>query len=113
MVEYEGINLKISNQQIKKLKEAVKSNNGTTLIIGNLNFNKADLLHELLLTQTQINKLREKVENNMSTEIKLNKTQINKLIKEGGALGSILARFLPKLIKPAISLGKNILAPLG
>ena len=90
----------------------MKSNNGTTLRIGNKNFNKADLLHELFLTQTQINKLREKLENNMSTDIKLRKTQINKLIKEG-ALGSILARFLPKLIKPAISLGKNILAPLG
>ena len=49
----------------------------------------------------------------MSTDIKLSKAQINKLIKEGGALGSILARFLPKLIKPAISLGKTILAPLG
>ena len=67
----------------------------------------------MFLTQTQINKLREKVENNMSTDIKLSKLQINRLIKEGGALGSILARFLPKLIKPAISLGKNILAPLG
>ena len=58
----------------------------------------------MFLTQTQINKLREKVENNMSTDIKLSKAQINKLI---------LAKFLPKLIKPAISLGKNILAPLG
>ena len=113
MVEYERVNLKLSNQQIKKIKEAVKSNNGTTLRIGNKNFNKADLLHELFLTQTQINELREKIENNMSTDIKLGKAQINKLIKEGAALGSILARFLPKLIKPAISLGKNILAPLG
>ena len=95
MVECKRVNLKLSNQQIKKLKEAVKSNNGTTLRIGNKNFNKADLLHELLLTQTQINKLREKVENNVSTDIKLSKSQINKLIKEGGALGSILARFLP------------------
>ena len=49
----------------------------------------------------------------MSTDIKLRKTQISNIIKEGGALGSILARFLPKLIKPALSLGKNILAPLG
>ena len=67
----------------------------------------------MLLTKTQINKLREKVENNMSTDIKLSKSQINKLIKEGGALGLILTRFLPKLIKPAISFRKNILAPLG
>ena len=113
MVEYEIVNLKLSNQQIKKLKEAVKSSNGTTLRIGNKNFNKADLLEELFLTQTQINKLREKVENNMLTDIKLSEAQINKLIKEGGFLGSILGNFLPKLIKPAISLGKNILATLG
>ena len=49
----------------------------------------------------------------MSADIKLSKAQINKIIQSGGALGSILGRFLPKLIKPAISLGKNILAPLG
>ena len=67
----------------------------------------------MYLTQTQINKLREKVESSMSTDIKLSKAQINKLIKSGGALGSILTRFLPKLIQPALSLGKNILAPLG
>ena len=113
MVEYERVNLKLSNQHIKKIKEAVESNNGATLRIGNKNFNKADLLHELFLTKTQINKLREKVENNMPTDIKLSKAQINKLIKEVGSLGSILARFLPKLIEPAIPLGKNILAPLG
>ena len=47
----------------------------------------------------------------MSTDIKLSKVQINKVIKEGGNLGKLLIRFLPKLIKPAISLGKNILAP--
>ena len=62
----------------------------------------------MFLTQTQINKLREKVENDMSSDIKLIKAQINKLIKERGALGSILARFLPKLTKPAISLEKRI-----
>ena len=49
----------------------------------------------------------------MSVDIKLSKAQINKIIKSGGALGSVLMRFLPKLIKPAISLGKNFLASLG
>ena len=55
----------------------------------------------------------EKIENNMSTDIKLSKAQINKIIKEGGNLGRLLMSFLPKLIKPAISIGKNILAPLS
>ena len=49
----------------------------------------------------------------MSTDIKLSKVQIKKLLKEGRASGSILEKFLPELIKPTLSLGKNILAPLG
>ena len=67
----------------------------------------------MFLTQKQITKLRNKIESNMSTDIKLSKAQIKKIIMSGGALGSILGRLLPKLIKPAISLGKNILVPLG
>ena len=49
----------------------------------------------------------------MSADIKLSKAQIKKVIMSGGALGTILGRLLPKLIKPAISLGKNILAHLA
>ena len=58
-------------------------------------------------------KLINKIENNMFSDIKLSKAQINKIIKEGGNLGGLLMSFPPKLIKPAISIGKNILAPLG
>ena len=81
--------------------------------MSNKNFNKNQLLHELYLTERQINKFRNKIQNNMSTDIKLSKVQINKILKEGGNLGKLLIGFLPKLIKQAISLGKNILAPLG
>ena len=49
----------------------------------------------------------------MSSDIKLSKVQINKTIKESGNLGRLLMNSLPKLIKHAISIGKNILAPLG
>ena len=48
----------------------------------------------------------------MSADIKLSKAQIKK-IKSGGCLGSILMRFLAKLIKPATSVLKKIVAPLG
>ena len=58
----------MSNSRFKKLKETVKSNNGTTLRIGNINFSKANLIHELHLTEKQINKLREKVESKMSVD---------------------------------------------
>ena len=91
----------------------VKNNNGTIIRLSNKNFNKDQLLHELYLTQRQMTKLIDKIKNNMSTDIKLSKVQINEIIKEGGNLGKLLMSFLPKLIKPAISLRKNILAPPG
>ena len=103
----------MSNLQLNKIQDAAKNNNGTTLIIGNENVNKNQLLHEVYLTQRPITKLRKKSKNNMSTDIKLREVQINKITKEGGNLGKLLMGFLPKLIKPAILLGKNILAHLG
>ena len=38
----------------------------------------------------------------MSTDIKLSKAQIKMIIMSGSGLGSILMRFLPKLIKPVM-----------
>ena len=107
--------------QLSKLKTAIKNNEGTTLRIINKKINKEDLPHELFLTQQQTTKLRNKIENNMSADIKLSRTQIRKMDQFGGFLGRLLGRFLikpatkilPKLIKPAISVGKNISAPLG
>ena len=95
------------------MADAVKNNNETTIRLSNKNFDKNQLLHELYLTERQMTKLIDKIKNNMSTDIKLSKVQINRIIKEGGNLGKLLMSFLPKPIKPAISLGKNILAPLG
>ena len=113
MVEYNTINTKLSNLQLSKLKIAVKNNKGTTLRLGTKNFDKEELPNELFLTQKQITKLRNSINNNMSTDIKLSKAQIKKIVTSGSGLGSILGRLLPKLIKPAILVGKNILAPLG
>ena len=58
---------------IKKIANAVKKNNGATIRLSNKTFNKNQLIHELYLTERQLNKSREKVENNMSTDIKLSK----------------------------------------
>ena len=85
MVEYNTINTKLSNLQLRKLKTAVKNNEGTTLKISNKNFNKEELPHELFLTQKQVTKLRNKIENNMSVDIKLSKAQIKKIVMSGGA----------------------------
>ena len=53
MVEYSKINCKLTNIQLKKLKKAVRFNEGTTLRLGIKNFNKDELPHELLLTTRQ------------------------------------------------------------
>ena len=49
----------------------------------------------------------------MSTDIKISKTQIFKLIQSGGFLGSLLSKLAGPLMKVPVTLAKNILAPLG
>ena len=109
MVEYTKINCKLTNVQLNKLKKAVKSNEGATLRLGIKNFNKDELPHELLLITRQNTKLRNAINNNLATDKKLSKTQIKKLIQAGGFLGKLAG----PLMKVALPLAKNVLAPLG
>ena len=43
----------------------------------------------------------------------MSKTQISKIIQSGGFLGSLLSKLAGPLMKVAVPLAKNILAPLG
>ena len=113
MVEYSKVNCKLTNVQLNKFKKAVKSNEGATLRLGIKNFNKDELLHELLLTTRQNTKLRNAINNNLATDIKLSKAQIKKLIQSGGFLGKLLSKLAGPLMKVAMPLAKNVLAPLG
>ena len=90
MVEYSKVNVRLSNTQLKKLKDAVKDNTGTTLRINFKMFDGNDLPHELVLTTRQ--KLRNAFNNNTSADIKLSKTQIAKIIQSGGFLRSLLSK---------------------
>ena len=76
-------------------------------------FNRNNLSHELLLTTKQKSKIRNAFNNNMSTPIKLSKAQFTKIIQSGGFLGSLFSKLAGPLIKVAVPLVKNILAPLG
>ena len=113
MVEHTKLNVKLTNLQLSKLKKAVKSNEGAALRIGIKNFNKNELPHELLLTTRQSTKLRNAINNNSATDIKLSKTQIKKLIQSGGCLGKLLSKLAGPLMKVAMPLAKNVLTPLG
>ena len=113
MAAYSKVNVKLSDTQLKKLKNAVKNKTGTTLRI-NLNvFAGNDLSHELLLTTRQKTKLRNAFNNNMSTDLKLSKAQISKIVQSGGFLESLLSKLADTLMKVAIPFAKNVLAPLG
>ena len=113
MVEYSKINCKLINVKLNKFKKSIKSNEGLTLRLGIKNFNKDELPHELLLTTRHNTKLRNAINNNLATDIKLSKAQIKKLIQSGGFLGKLLSKLAGTLMKVAMPLAKNVLAPLG
>ena len=113
MVEYNKVNVKLPDTQLKKLKITVKNKIETTLRINLKMFHGNDLPHELLLTTRQKTKLRNAFNNNMPTDLKLSKAQISKIIQSGGFLGSLLSKLAGPLMKVAFPLAKNVLAPLG
>ena len=84
----------MKNTQLNKLKSAAKINQKT--------FGDEELSHELFLTTRQTTKIRNPFANNMSTDIKLIKARISKIIQPGGSLGSWLG-----------NLGKNGLANIA
>ena len=78
---------------------------------------KINFPHELLLTNRQVANLCKAFENNLSTDIKLSKTEISKMIQSGAFLGRLLGPLLKtglSLMKDVIkSLAKNVLISLG
>ena len=109
MVEYNKVNAKLSDSQLNNLKNAVNYKQGTTKGLNGRKFNRNILPHELLLTTRQTTKLRNTIENNMSTDIKLSKAQISKIIQSGGFLG----RLLGPLLKTGSPLIKNVINPFA
>ena len=73
--------------------------------------------HKLLLTNRQVENLCKAFANKSSTDIKLSKTQLSKMIQSGGFLGRLLGPLLKTrlpLIKNVIkTLAKSVLIPLG
>ena len=51
MVEFNKVNVKLTDTQLNKLKTAVKNNTGMTLRMSLKMFDENDLPHELLLTR--------------------------------------------------------------
>ena len=72
-------------------------------------YDENNFSHKLLLTNTQVSKLRKAFPKNSSANIKLSKTQLHKIGQSGGFLG----RLLGPLLKTGLSLLGNVLKPLA
>ena len=70
-----------------------------------------------MLTNRQVENIRKAFANHLSTDIKLSKTQLSKMIQSGGFLGRLLGPLLKTglpLMKSVIKpLAKSVLIPLG
>ena len=77
-------------------------------MIGNSD-DKNNFLRELLPTNRQDANIWKIFANNLSTDIRLTKTQLSLMIKSGGFLG----RLLGLLLKTELPLMKNVIKPLA
>ena len=117
MTQYNSLNVKLPNSQLNKLKSAIKNETDVVLIIssgmvGNSNDN-TNFPHKLLLTDRQVANIRNAFANNLSTNVKFSKAQSLKMSQSGGFLGNLISKLAGPLMKVAMPLAKNVLAPLG
>ena len=113
MTQHNTWNVKLSNSQVNELKSEIK--NGTQVTI-NLSSNavgqsndETNSPHKLLLTNTQVSKICKAFTIGSSTNVKLSKAQLSKMIQ----LGGFLSRLLGPLLKTDLSLLGNVLKPLA
>ena len=124
MTQYNSLNVKLSNSQLSKLKSAIKNETEVALrlssnMIGNSDDN-SNFRQELLLTNRQVANIGKAFAFTFafaSTDIKLSKTQLSKMIQSGGFLGRLFGPLLKTglpLMKSVIKpLAKSVLIPLG
>ena len=92
-----SLNVNLSNSQLNILKLTIKNETEVALTLSsNMIGNSADetnFLYKLLLTNTQVANLRKAFANKSSTDIKLSKTQLSKVIQSGGFLAYFLLHY--------------------
>ena len=94
------------------MKTAIKNRTGTTLRMNLKIIDGNDLPQESLLTTIQKTKLRKAFNNNMSTDVKLPKAQISKIIQSRRLLRLLLSKLAGSLMKVALPLAKKYFSPI-
>ena len=96
MANYQEARVKLTNTQLSKLKSAAKNKTGTILRLKK--FEDEELPNELFLTTRQTTKIVNALANFKSTDIKLSKTQISKIIQLGRSFDSWLVNLEKKAL---------------
>ena len=109
MRQYNSLNVKLSKSQLNKLKSAIKNKTEAVLGLSSsmVGDGETNFPHKLWLTNRHVPNFRKVFANKSSTDIKLWKTQLSKMIQSGGFLGRLLG-----LLKTGLLLMKNVIKPL-
>ena len=92
MTTYYSYGVNLSKGQRLKLAKAYANNSAITIRLAKNELNGSD---ELMLTKTQINKIKRAMENGTGADIKISKSQIRKAVEHGGLLFSSLMKLVP------------------
>ena len=106
-MQYNSLNVKLSNSQLNKFKSAIKNETEVVLRLSSsmIGDNENNFPHKLLLTNRQVLNLRKAFANNSSADIELSKTQLSKMIQWGG----FLSRLFGPLLKTGLPLRSNVI----
>ena len=110
MTKYYPYGVSLSKGQLEKLSRAYNNNSAITIRLAR---NELSGPHELMLTKTQINKLKKAMSQGTGSDIKISKTQIRKAVRQGGSLWGSLISLGSKLLPMAMPLAKQAIAPLA
>ena len=119
MTQYNSLNVKLSNLQFNKFKAAIKNKPEVVLRLSwnIIDDDETNFPQKLLLSNRQVETLPKAFANHSSTDIKLSKTQLSKMIQSGGFLGRLLGPLLkiglPLITNVTTPLAKRVLIPLG
>ena len=75
--------MSLSKGRLEKLSRTNINNSAITIRLAR---NELSGPHELMLTKTQINRLKKAMSQGRGSDIKISKTQIRKAVKHGGSL---------------------------
>ena len=110
MTKYYAYGVSLSKDQLEKLSRAYNNNSAITIRLAR---NELSSPHELMLTKTQINKLRKAMTQGTGSDIKISKSQIRKAVKHGGSLWGSLISLGGKSLPMAMLLATKAITPLA